>query len=549
MNNLNFFQKFVAKKSVEQKSNFLVWSYTRVSSKEQFDKNSSVERQIEASRAFANSNNYQITEEFGGTYESAKSDFTRKEFKRLFDKVTASRKKPYAILVYKMSRFSRSGGNAIGLVNALVEDLGVHLIEVCSQTSTTTERGKAAIYESLFHAYKENLEKKEIIIPSMQAFLKKGNWFGNCPLGYDHYGPRVQKEKFLSRRQRFEINKDGKLLIQAWEWKASGMYSDAQILSKLAALGLRLCAQKISKIWRNPFYCGILINRLLDEPVKGNWEPLVGKENFIKVQDILAGNPSGYQHVKEEEKRPLTRLLKCNECKAHMVGYVNKKKNLHYYRCLKCNGVSMNAITTVQAKRKGGNDLFKDFLMSFSIPQDITPLVTLQLTKIFNHYHTGKSQNEETLKNQYETLEKKLKDLKIRYGLGDIDKETYDLALEHISNQMQLLSKELNNLVPAISNLEKLIAYSLEKLQNLSEIWGSSDLDNKRRIQKTLFPDGIYYNAKNHEYLTVKINSFLLLTQCFSSKYEGKKLGNSQTDFENSLSVARMGIEPITSGL
>lgn len=137
--------------------------YTRVSSKEQFEKNSSVERQLEANRGYAKTHGYEILEEFGGTYESAKSDFTRKEFKRLIDKIRSSRRKPYAILVYKMSRFSRSGGNAIGLVNTLVEELGVHLVEVCSGMSTTTERGKAAIYESLFHAFKENLEKKEII--------------------------------------------------------------------------------------------------------------------------------------------------------------------------------------------------------------------------------------------------------------------------------------------------------------------------------------------------------------------------------------------------
>ena len=110
MNNLEYFKKFVPKSNADSKSNFLVWSYTRVSTKDQFDRNGSVDRQIQVNREFATKNGYQITEEFGGTYESAKSDFTRKEFKRLIDKVKASRKKPYAILVFKMSRFSRSGG-------------------------------------------------------------------------------------------------------------------------------------------------------------------------------------------------------------------------------------------------------------------------------------------------------------------------------------------------------------------------------------------------------------------------------------------------------
>ena len=548
MSNIDYFKRFIPKNE-EVKSNFEVWSYTRVSSKEQFEKNGSVDRQKETNRNYAEQNGFKITEEFGGTYESAKSDFTRKEFKRLIDKVTASRKKPRAILVYKMSRFSRSGGNAIGLVNALVDELGVHLIEVCSGISTTTERGKAAIYDSLFQAYKENLEKKEIIVPAMQSFLRKGNLTGKAAIGYDHYGPKVRNEKFLSRQQRIVINKEGELLKEAWQWKASGLYSDAQILARLAARGLKLWPQTISKVFRNPFYCGVLVNRLISEPVKGNWEPLVSMEDFIKVQNILdgvhPGNHSGYTHNKEVEPRPLTRLLKCDGCKKYMVGYRNKKKNLHYYKCHHCKGVSLNAMTTPKALRKGANELFLDFLDNYRLPDGIAPLVQLQLTKLFDHLNGNRGNVDRSLKSQLEVLEKKRKELSIRHGMGDIDKETYDLTLEHIHNQIRTINKELNNAVPEISNLDKLLSDSLEKLSKLSQAWTSSDLDNKRRIQKTLFPDGIYYNVEKHEYLTTKTNEFIELARCITKSYTKKENGNFQEFLENSHLVPRRGVEPL----
>jgi hypothetical protein len=38
-----------------------------------------------------------------------------------------------------MSRFSRSGGNAIGLVSYIVDELKVYLYEVCSGLDTTTD--------------------------------------------------------------------------------------------------------------------------------------------------------------------------------------------------------------------------------------------------------------------------------------------------------------------------------------------------------------------------------------------------------------------------
>ncbi len=109
-----------------------VWLYTRVSSKTQFERNGSIDTQLEESKGFAEKNNLEIVKTFGGSYESAKGDFTRKEFKSLIDEVKRKRTKPYAILIYKINRFSRSGGSAIGLVDDLVQRQGVHLIETYS---------------------------------------------------------------------------------------------------------------------------------------------------------------------------------------------------------------------------------------------------------------------------------------------------------------------------------------------------------------------------------------------------------------------------------
>lgn len=547
MSDIKYFHRFVSKKSDDKvKLNLCVWSYTRVSSKDQYDKNSSVERQAEASHQYALENSYQITEEFGGTYESGKSDFTRKEFTRLIDRVRSSRNRPLAILVYKMSRFSRSGGGAIGLVNTLVEELGVHLIEVCSGHTTMTERGRINIYESLFHAHKENLEKKEIVIPSMIAALKSGIWIGACPTGYDQYGRKVTNEKFFSFKQRLEINEKGELLKEAWAWKVSGLFSDAQIIVKLAARGMKINKQTISQIWRNPFYCGIIINRLLDEPVTGNWQPLVSRENFIKVQQLLEKNTAGFQHKKDEELRPLTRLLKCHECEGFMVGYKNNQKELHYYRCLKCNGVSLNAITTKRAKRKGADDLFVDLLNKYSIPEKVIPLVKMQLKKMFEHFNKGSIDNEQKLKSQLETLERKLKELKIRYGLGDIDRETYDLTFNHLSDQIRNVTKEMTNLSPSISNLEKLLSSALQKLTKLSQVWALSNLEVKRRIQKTLFPEGVFYDVKKHEYLTKRTNSFLYLTNYLSRSFEGEGIKKSRHLDGMSIEAPPAGLEPAT---
>ena len=108
MSDLSKFQKFMPDKSKITPSNNEVWSYTRVSSKEQAD-NNSLTNQRATNLAFAEAKGMTITHEFGGTYESASSDFTRKEFVEMMEKVENAKVRPYAILVYKISRFSRTG--------------------------------------------------------------------------------------------------------------------------------------------------------------------------------------------------------------------------------------------------------------------------------------------------------------------------------------------------------------------------------------------------------------------------------------------------------
>ena len=74
-------------------------------------------------------------------------------------------------------------------------------------------------------------------------------------------------------------------------------------------------------------------------------------------------------------------------------------------------------------------------------------------------------------------------------------------------------------------------------------------LEDKRNLQQTLFPDGIYYDGKKHQYLTKEINSFVLLSHTISNDYEVKKRGINQVEPEISPLVARSGVEPETFGL
>ena len=115
MKDLNEFKQFIRKKeNIKIVTNKIVWNYTRVSTSPQMD-NFSLENQEEAANKLAVERGYKIERTFGQRDESAASDDDRKEFNEFLSTLRKARVKPYAVLVWTMSRFSRTGGGGVGI--------------------------------------------------------------------------------------------------------------------------------------------------------------------------------------------------------------------------------------------------------------------------------------------------------------------------------------------------------------------------------------------------------------------------------------------------
>jgi DNA invertase Pin-like site-specific DNA recombinase len=419
---LNDFQKYIKPKK-EVKTNNKVWVYTRVSSKEQFNLNGSLDTQKQKSIEYAQEKNLDIVKYFGGTYESAKGDFTRKEFKKLIDEIRRTKNKPFAILIYKINRFSRSGGEAQGLVHELVYKHGVHLIETLSEKNTLTERGCLEILDLLKNAKEDNLDRLEITIPGMKSALRKGKKLGSTPLGYDHYGPKVKNFNFIRPVQQIVLNPEGQILRQAWIMKKTGE-PDNIIIKKSATLGLIISKQTLSSIWRNPFYCGILINSMIDEPVMGNWEPIVSIDDFKYINDVLEGKgKAGYKQVKYDESRPLQSYLYCSICGGKMTGYKSSQKNIHYYKCQTkgCECKDLYASTGKKTITKGLNLLFEELLEKITLKGELIPHFKKQIKSILEMSEKHKLEQRKNIKSEITRLDQTLNSLLDKFLSNQID--------------------------------------------------------------------------------------------------------------------------------
>ncbi len=528
-----------------------VWLYTRVSSKNQFDTNSSIENQKLSALEFVNSNNYVITNEFGGTYESAKGDFTRKEFSKLIEAVKTSKKKPRAILIYKMNRFSRSGGSAIGLVNELIHDIGVHLIEVTTGKNTFTPRGEAEILDSLLQARKEQLERLEHTLPGLISHVKNGYWLGKAPKGYTHFGKKVKNANNISGNQSIIINDDGKILQKAWLWKLQGE-QDFVIIAKLQKLGITVSKQFLSAMWRNPFYCGISTHNFLKgEAIEGKWEVMVSPKDFRLINSTLEEKANvGYKQSKFNEGRPLQSILYCGECGTKMTGY-KAKKEFDYYKCCNknCSCKDMNANTTPKSLVKGLNDFFVGYLNRHSLDPKFIDAFKAQTKLTINHLEKRQKTDKDIITNKIIEANVKLESIEKKYAFEGLEKNVYQRFKAELLEQLRALNEENSKLNDTTSNLDKKINSCAIVANNITSYWCSKGIETQTRIQKLVFPEGIVVNPKNRQYRTNKINSIFKQSAELSRLPEGE-IKNGNRDFLlPSFVVAGTGLEPMTFGL
>lgn len=199
----------------------IVWSYTRVSSKEQFMNNGSIRSQVKRIKTYADENHLIISEEFDAEYESSKRINTQKTLNELINAIknTPANKRPKIILIWSPSRFGRAGSEHIELFVSLRRKYDVFLYSVSTGHNTFTERNENEFSLQLLHAQKENFSRQDVIIPGMKDAIEKGTFLGRAPRGYDHFGPRVTDPLKVQAKQEIKLNKEGLLLKRAFRLK------------------------------------------------------------------------------------------------------------------------------------------------------------------------------------------------------------------------------------------------------------------------------------------------------------------------------------------
>ena len=257
-----------------------------------------------------------------------------------------------------------------------------------------------------------------------------------------------------------------------------------------------------------------------------------------------------YNVSSNDDNRPLARFLICSKCGTALTGYEVKAKRVHYYKCNNCNGVNMNAVTTKASRTIGLNDSFKCLLSDVRLRDEYVEVFKLQLKKMFANLNSTTNQLLTEQKKLLQELEGQLTNLEKKFLFGtSISEDVYSKYKGELEPEISRKRGVIADLESKLSNHGEFIDKAVDVCQNISKHWCFGDANNRQRIQKVVFPDGLVVVPENSAYLTDNMNQVFKLISCLQSVSESDNKEKVGENADLSLSVARRRLELPTSGL
>ena len=512
----------------------VIWS--RVSSADQLKHNNSIQTQIDACMEYCERHGIKVKKcDYGATNESAK--VAGEKFLEMVSEVSKD-PEVNTIVCYDYDRFSRNASEGI-MWKTKLKNEGITLIAINQPISQDNFFAESIENMMIIVANMDNAARKHKCPEGMKECIKRGEWYSRPPLGYNS---RKEGKKHI-----ITVNEKGKVLRKAFEWKANENLSNEEIVRRLNARGLKMYKQRLSEILRNPFYCGYIEHKYLGEGVriKGVQEPLISEEMFNKVQENLEGNHDHYEHRDITPEFPLKKTILCPKDGSAYTGYIVRKQNGQTFPYYKANTKGYPANVSASTVHLA----YIDLLDQYKVPEELQCIMEDVLTDKFYEKNDKDREEAEEIEKQIEGLDKKMKGIRLKYALEEIDEATCNDAIAVLEEKKADLSREADGLNEDLSNLTEYVGTTVAMSSHLGTWWSQNDFETCQSIQKLVHPRGIYWDNENKCYLTVEENAVFGLFRSISTDYEDVDIKNQDKSCDLSCLVAEAGLEPTTSGL
>jgi DNA invertase Pin-like site-specific DNA recombinase len=307
--------------------------YCRVSSKEQVE-GTSLESQELACREHASRNQIEVLRVFVEKGESAKfADRTQ-----LLELMEFCRDRKHGVtnlLVWKVDRLARNVGDHFN-IKAILLKQGVQVVSVTEPIDANPEGKLLETILAGFAQFDNDLRAARTL-QGMRRKIHDGIFPWKPPLGYKGVSQPGTKKTLPDEPDQPMFG----MLQKAWQEYATGAYTKAEIRRLLSARGgstkqgVPISKQSIDNMLRDPFYAGVIRDPWSGEEHPGQHIPLVSKETFARIQEVISRRNRSIRHERLRPEFPLRVFARCGKCEHYLTGAFSRGRSKYYpyYRC------------------------------------------------------------------------------------------------------------------------------------------------------------------------------------------------------------------------
>ena len=516
--------------------------YIRVSTDEQADRGYSQRDQEERLKKFCLINKITVGQVI---YEdhSAKT-FNRPEWMKLLNSLKKKSSKTNLILFTKWDRFSRNAGDAYQMISTLTK-LGIEPQAVEQPLDLSIPENKMMLAIYLAAPEVENDRRALNTFYGMRRARKEGRLMGRAPFGY------INRSKEDGRKYIAFKEPEASSMRWAFNEIAKGVFAADQVQQKMNSQSLtKLSRSAFHVAIRNPLYCGkIFIAKFKDEEscfVQGQHEPLISEELFNKVQLVLDGNKRVVRpnvKIRSDANLPLRGFLVCPDCGRNLTGSASKGRTnrYYYYHCVSACGF--------RQKAEVANEVFEHSLLPLEINDTMKNILKKLLLANYKKFVQNPFDDKKRIIQEIDRFNARLSVARNKLLSETIDDEEYLEIKKECKDQIESLEKQLSKDGSDTKkiNIDKSLDKALQSLVNISKLYSEGEIDTKRAIIGSIFPEKLEFDGK--AYRTARMNVIANHIFQINSELLQKKNRTNESKFHLSCLVAGTGLEPVTFGL
>ena len=483
-----------------------VYGYIRVSTIRQGLQGVSLQEQKSAIERYAQLNQLTVTRWFEERETAAKQG--RPVFSKMLKLLRG--KAADGVIIHKIDRSARNLKDWAALGELIDHGIDIHFAHESVDLSARGGRLSADIQAVIATDYIRNL--REETIKGIYGRLKQGLYPFRAPLGYLNNG---------SGQLKTPDPLTAPLVKEAFEIYAEGECSLNQLKNYLTEKGLRhtngakITINLLSYMLHNPFYMGIIYIKKSQETFIGNHEPIISKDLFDEVQDVLAGKvkkgPGKHNFL-------YSRLFKCRACNHSPVA--ERQKGHVYYRCHshECKGTSV--------RQEYIDGAIKDTFADLRFDKSEVQVIDEVLEELKSEKDIERKDALQRLKLQKAALSDRLDKLTDKYVDGDIDRDVFLRRKRTCLNELKdtednILNWETNQKLTYQKMLKKL---ELSKSLYSGFIQGN---ESEKREMVKMYTSNRLVDVK--KVLLVLESPFRELTNVFNVAFGGPCRGANRT--------------------